>query len=224
MSGNGMNGWPDTPAGHGLQQRLHDERTLLALTRLLDRIDSLEKTVDTLTQAIEQAPSMAAMVGDIVDEGYRSAAAQGIDVEARLRTALALADKLTAPEMVARLDHLLALADQAPGMAAMVGDIVDESYRTAAANGIDIEERLREALGLAERLTAPEMIVSLKALTAPGTVVFLGHTVTALAEAQATPAPKVGLWGMLRALNDPDRQTAIGFLLNFAKLIGQRLR
>ncbi|MCA9985653.1 MAG: DUF1641 domain-containing protein, partial [Anaerolineales bacterium] len=30
--------------------------------------------------------------------------------------------------------------------------------------------------------------------------------------------------GMLRALNDPDRQTAIGFLLNFAKLIGQRLR
>ncbi|MCB0010149.1 MAG: DUF1641 domain-containing protein, partial [Anaerolineales bacterium] len=68
------------------------------------------------------------------------------------------------------------------------------------------------------------MIVSLKALTAPGTVVFLGHTVTALAEAQATPAPKVGLWGMLRALNDPDRQTAIGFLLNFAKLIGQRLR
>ncbi|MCA9988377.1 MAG: hypothetical protein KDE59_28915, partial [Anaerolineales bacterium] len=182
MSGNGMNGWPDTPAGHGLQQRLHDERTLLALTRLLDRIDSLEKTVDTLTQAIEQAPSMAAMVGDIVDEGYRSAAAQGIDVEVRLRTALQLADRLTAPEMVARLDQLLALANQAPGMAAMVGDIVDEGYRSAAAQGIDVEARLRTALALADKLTAPEMVARMDQLLAladqaPGMAAMVGDIV-----------------------------------------------
>ncbi|MCB9008570.1 MAG: hypothetical protein H6656_14575 [Ardenticatenaceae bacterium] len=105
---------------------------MAALTRLLDRIESLEQTVNTLADLVQQGPGMAAMVGDMVDETVRSTAARGVDVEQRLQTALTLAEKLTAPAMVDKLDRLLALADEAPGMAAMVGDMVDETVRSAA--------------------------------------------------------------------------------------------
>ena len=165
-----------------LQAKLNEPQTVAALTRLLDRIESLEQTVNTLADLVQQGPGMAAMVGDMVDETVRSAAARGVDVEQRLQTALTLAEKLTAPEMVDKLDRLLTLADEAPGMAAMVGDMVDETVRSAAARGVDIEARLRAGLAIAEKLTAPEMVAKLDQLLAfadeaPGLVAMVGDMV-----------------------------------------------
>ena len=165
-----------------LQAKLNEPQTVAALTRLLDRIESLEQTVNTLADLVTQGPGMAAMVGDMVDETVRSAAARGVDVEQRLQTALTLAEKLTAPAMVDKLDRLLALADEAPGMAAMVGDMVDETVRSAAARGVDIEARLRAGLAIAEKLTAPDMVAKLDQLLAfaneaPGLVAMVGDMV-----------------------------------------------
>ena len=165
-----------------LQAKLNEPQTVAALTRLLDRIESLEQTVNTLADLVTQGPGLAAMVGDMVDETVRSAAARGVDVEQRLQTALTLAEKLTAPAMVDKLDRLLALADEAPGMAAMVGDMVDETVRSAAARGVDIEARLRAGLAIAEKLTAPDMVAKLDQLLAfaneaPGLVAMVGDMV-----------------------------------------------
>ncbi len=147
-----------------LQAKLNEPKTIAALTRLLDRIDSLEETVGKLATAVEQMPGMMAMAADTVDGAYKQAAEQGIDVDARLRTTLELAEKLTAPAMVARLDGLLALAEQAPGLAAMTADAVDDAYKQAAVRGVDVDARLRAGLEIAEKLTAPEMVERLDGL------------------------------------------------------------
>ena len=165
-----------------LQQKLNDPHTVDVLARLLDRIDALEQTVNRLADVVEQAPAFTAMMGDMVDETYRSAAARGVDLEERAQNALVLAEKLTAPETTAQLEQLLALADQAPGMVAMVGDMVDETYRSAAANGVDMEARLGNALQVAEKLTAPDTVAKLNQLLelsdqAPGFIAMMGDMV-----------------------------------------------
>lgn len=162
-----------------LQLRLNDPQTTHALNRLLDRIDSLEATVGRLADVVEQAPGFTAMLGDMADETVRRASSNGVNIEERLQTALALAEKLTASNVVSKIDQLLAMVDEAPGFAAMVGDMVDETQRKAAANGIDLEARLQAGLGLAEKLTHPNTVQQLNGLleiadSAPAFLAMLG--------------------------------------------------
>ena len=162
MGKNGTSEWQATPAGQALQERLTNEQTLMALTRLLDKVESLEQSVNALTQA----PAMLAMVADMADETVGNAAARGVDVEARLQAGLSMAEKLTAPETMAKFDKLLDLADQAPGMVAMFSDMADETVANAAARGVDVEGRLKAGLAMAEKLTAPDMIAKFDQLIA----------------------------------------------------------
>lgn len=165
-----------------LQARLNEPQTAAALNRLLDRIDTLEQTVSRLADMLEQAPGMVAMAGDMVDETVRQAAAHGVDVEERLKTALALAERLTARETAVKLNQLLDLTDQLPGTLAMMGDMMDETVRRAASNGIDLEARLHAGLEVAEKLTAPPTIQKMDQLLAladeaPGLVAMMGDMV-----------------------------------------------
>ena len=174
-----QNGWAATEAGKHLQTRLNEERTVQAIDRLLDRIEALEVAVDKLTVAMEQAPGMIAMVADMADDGYRQAADSGVDLEQRLSNALSIAEKLTAPTMVEKLNTLLQFAEQAPGIMSMTMDMADEAYRKAAQNGVDIEQRLGVALQMAERLTSPELAEKLDSLLtladqAPGLIAMGG--------------------------------------------------
>jgi len=167
--------WTATKAGQNLQKRLTNEHTLNSLDGLLAKIDSLEKAVNNLTVMMQQGPGMVAMVTDMADEAYRKADASGVSVDERLGNAMVLAEKLTAPAMVEKLNGLMSLADQAPGLVAMTMDMVDEGYRKADANGVSIDERLGNAMVLAEKLTAPAMVEKLDGLMtladqAPGLV------------------------------------------------------
>ena len=167
--------WMDTTAGKNLQKRLTDTKTLNSLDSLLSKIDSLEKAVSNLTMMMQQGPGMVAMVADMADETYKKASEKGVSIEERLSGALAIAEKLTAPAMVEKLDGLLKVADQAPGLIAMTMDMVDEGYRNSDKQGISIESRLSGALAIAEKLTAPAMVEKLDGLLkvadqAPGLV------------------------------------------------------
>jgi hypothetical protein len=246
--------WSDTEAGKKVQARLTETRTLKALDHLLQRIDTLEQAVDRLGDAMRQGPGLIAMVGDMADEAYRKADARGVSVDERLRVALALAERLTAPTMVSKLDGLLTLADQAPGLLAMMADMADEAYRKADAGGVNIDERLQVALQMAEKLTAPEMAAKLDSLLqladqAPGMIAMavdwldenfknasengfdptvLAHVAgaanTALTRARAEhPVKSGGIFKIMGALRDEDRQKGMGFLLNFLKYFGQKL-
>lgn len=176
MDNNGTpTAWAETKAGQNLQKRLTNENTLNSLDGLLAKIDSLEKAVNNLTTMMQQGPGMVAMVTDMADETYRKAAASGVSIEDRFGNAVTLAEKLTAPAMVEKLNGLMTLADQAPGLVAMTMDMVDEGYRKADASGVSIDDRLGNALTLAEKLTAPAMVQKLDGLMtladqAPGLV------------------------------------------------------
>lgn len=162
--------------------RLNNPDTATALNRLLDRMDALENAMQQLSATIGQGPAMLAMMGDVVDEGIRNANASGINVEERAINVLHLLNKLTEPKMAHQLEALLNLAEQAPGLAAMVGDMVDNTVRSAAASGIDLEERAFTTLQLLNRLTEPKMVKQLEQLLelaeqAPGLLAMAGDVV-----------------------------------------------
>lgn len=188
--------WSETPAGQQLQQRLSDEETLQGLDHLLARIATLETAVDRLAIAMEQGPGLISMAADTVDETVRLAAEQGVYMEDRVQNTVALLEKITRPEVTHQLSALLDLADQAPGLIAMGMDTLDEQMRQAGENGVDLQK--------------------IATLT--------GSAAAALSEAsQQEPAKVGGIFGLLRALNDKDRQKGLGFLMNFLKVFGQKL-
>lgn len=165
-----------------LEARLNNPETALALNRLLDRMDALESAMQQLSVTIGQGPRMVAMLGDMVDDAYRTAAASGINLEERAHKGLHLLNRLTEPQMVERVEGLLTLAEQAPGLAAMAGDMIDNAYRSAAQQGIDLEARATTALQLLNHLTEPKLVQQLEGLLAlaaqaPGFLAMTGDVV-----------------------------------------------
>ncbi|RMD69021.1 MAG: DUF1641 domain-containing protein [Bacteroidetes bacterium] len=136
-----------------------------------------------------------AMLGDMADDAVRQAAQQGIDMDARLRNGLRALERLTADTTIEQLDSLLTLAERAPGIIAMTADIADEAMAKAQAEGLD-----------------PQSVGEM-----------LKQTTVALSKARQAPPKKVGLFGLMGALKDPDRQKALGFLMNFLKELGKTL-
>jgi hypothetical protein len=235
-----------TPSGYGpadgaLSERLRDPATIAALTRLLDRADDLARTVDTLTRVADRIPPTLAIVTDAADDAVRSAAASAIDVDERLRLALRLADRLTAPRTMAAVSALLdrldlveravQLADRAPGYVAMAVDSADEILRDANDAGIDVAAGLTRGASAAIRfgaLMGPDEVRSLEAvfrsgMLAPGAVRVIGGAGAAIAAAAAEEPSQVGLVEAFRALRHADVRRALGFLLRVAVHFGRTI-
>ena len=149
---------------------------ILALLESMDgRLSRLEGAVEGLQQATALAPAVVAGVTDTIDQHAAAARARGIDVDAHVQGSVKLAEALTRPEVVATLgrmvdrldtvDAALQVAAQLPGMAAGAVDTVDGLIAAARAEGIDIDARLRASLTLVERMSAPETVEALLALT-----------------------------------------------------------
>lgn len=164
METNGKTAWMETPAGQKLEETLTNQRILAGLDNLLNRIDTLENAVDRLSVAIEQGPGMVSMVADIADDTYKNAAENGVDIEQRLANALKVAERLTAPQMMEKIDKLFTFFDQAPGLISMTMDTIDEGVKKSEAKGIYLEKRIGNALTMAEKLTAPDMVDKLNQL------------------------------------------------------------
>ena len=200
----------------------------LAIAEKLTTPEMVAK-LDALLDMADQAPLMAAMVGDMVDETVRSAAAKGINIEERLQAGLALTERLTDPATLASLNQLLDMAEQGPGMVAMIGDMVDET-----AVSLDLESRLQAGLSIAEKATQPETLNKLDEMfdilleaeagvLNPKAVRTVGAMAQALVSSQQEKPPKLGIFGLMKAMGDPEIQTALGFMINFAKHFGRRL-
>ncbi|MEM8601800.1 MAG: hypothetical protein AAGF99_17930, partial [Bacteroidota bacterium] len=100
-----------------------------------DRLDAIERKLDHLLRVAEPlttAPSALAAAADVFDEQARHASARGVDLEARLHRVLALTERLTDDKTMDALEQGLALAEQVPGLAAMVTDMADEQAQRAA--------------------------------------------------------------------------------------------
>ncbi|MEZ5040988.1 MAG: DUF1641 domain-containing protein [Saprospiraceae bacterium] len=188
--------WAHSEAGQQLQKRLNSEKTIKSLDHLLERMDTLEAAIDRLGTILDQGPGMLSMATDMVDEAYQRSAEKGVNLEMRLSNALHAAEQLTAPATIDKLDQLLAFSDQLPGLMAMMMDTVDEEVMKARDKGLDFQ---------------PLKETGIKAATA-------------LAKAAEMPPARIGgIFGLMRELKDPDRQKALGFLMNFAKAFGKEM-
>ncbi len=143
-----------------------------ALARLEARMERLEGAIGRLTELLDQAPAQVGMALDIADEFVARQAARGVDVDGRLRAAAGLLERLTEPRTAAALERSLRRAEalepaleQAAAVPDHIGvavDIADEFVARQAARGVDVDERLRAAAGLLERLTDPETVAALE--------------------------------------------------------------
>lgn len=127
--------------------------TLRLLQRVVDRSGDIEAVLDVLPQA----PGLAAAAVDTVDGALARIAAQGIDVDARLRTALDLVEKLTRPEVACQLSEAMAQLDALPGLIAAAADTFDGITGQLGADGVDLDARVRSGLRTLELLTRPEV-------------------------------------------------------------------
>ncbi|MCA9981895.1 MAG: DUF1641 domain-containing protein [Anaerolineales bacterium] len=201
-----------------------DERLQTTLA-LVERLTAPEMTMrlNQLLDLAETAPGYAAMLADMADGTIR-----GADIETRLRAALELADKLTNPEMTAKINQLLALADQAPGLIAMLGDMADDTFRQAQQRGINLEvlaqKGVHASVKFSELIESPEFDALLESgILDPQAVVSVGQAGRALAISTQQPVEPIGLFGLLGALRDPEMQKALGFLVRFGQNFGREI-
>ena len=201
---------------------------------LLARLDAIDRRlarIEPVLDALGQGPAMAAAVVDVVDEQTGRLRDRGVDLEERLAGGLALLERLSDPAVLARVDALLDLADQAPGLASMAVDIVDEQAGLLRDEGIDpgaaLANGARTALQFAS-MVGPREIHALKTVLAsqalsPESVEVVSAAAQALVECQGRERQRVGVFALMRAVREPDVQRALDFLLGVARRFGAAL-
>jgi uncharacterized protein YjgD (DUF1641 family) len=218
----------------GIAEKLTEPRTVEVLSGLLDRMDQLEE----LVRLTDQLPGAVAMAADIVDDTYATAAAAGVDVEARTKAGLALAEKLTAPQNMATLtklvdqmdkvDTAVGMLDQAPGMMAMGMDITDDIMARAMESGLDVDKFTTQGLSALIKFSSLVASDEFDELVFSGildteTIAIVSDVGETLVECKKDPPRRLSIFGLARELNDPDAKVAMGFLANFAKHFGHRI-
>ena len=202
-----------------LTKRLEEPEVVAAINRLLDRIDALENTVETLNLLVKEGPAFTAMATDIIDEKAQQVAADGIHIDERLKNALSIAEKATQDETVEAMTKAIQFVKDAPGFVAMLADIFDEHMRLASSNNIDIEARLKGALQLAIQLTDPAMLDTLQAslsvaVEAPGFAAMITDMVDDQLRGQDVDAKIRSLMSLANKVTDPDTTHALEQVLS----------
>lgn len=196
-----------------------------ALRRIEERLDQIERTLAPLETLSREAPKLLATLGDIGDEWARRLG----DTDARVTALSEMAERLTRPQTLETLTHLVDLAEAAPQIVATLGDVFDETMSEAADQGLELtrlaDDSKRLAIGLLKLTTSPELRALLDSgMLDPRALYTLGSAARAVADANEVEPPRVGLLGAMRALRDQDTQRALGFVLRVAESFGRALR
>jgi uncharacterized protein YjgD (DUF1641 family) len=194
------------------------------LRRIEARLDRLEQTLEPITGVTAAAPALTSTAVDVLDDW----ANRHGDLDTRLRTLSELLERMTRPEALAPLMMMVELTENAKPAMATLTDIIDETMARAAADGMEIERLVESSknavLKLAQLATAREVQALLDSgMLDPAALATLGMTARAVADASAEPAPRVGLFGALRAAGAPSVQRTLGFLIRVAENIGDNL-
>ncbi|MFW6048778.1 MAG: DUF1641 domain-containing protein [Candidatus Bipolaricaulota bacterium] len=101
---------------------------------------------------------------------------------------------------------------------------------------LDLTNQLLDVVSLGTRAMDDEMVVNLVGMVGrlgellepasnENTIAGLDKLLNAVAEASDpdNPPDKVGLMGLMKAVNDPDVQKALGFVIKLAKTLGKKL-
>jgi uncharacterized protein YjgD (DUF1641 family) len=236
-----------------LQARLADPEVTAGLARILDRIDALETTARTLETLTERAPILVDGAARTLDLFMMEAEKRGVDPFARGEQGIEVLEKASRPENLTLVSELLdhapaarfaalagskavdAIEDQdavADGLARLAGkgapvltsSAIDKLLESDLFEPEKLERSVDALTRLLEVATTPEFQKLLDSgLLDPKVLGTAGNATTALVEARQGSIDKVGLFGTLGKLGDPDVQKATGFLFAVAKAFGQKL-
>ncbi|MFO7563782.1 MAG: DUF1641 domain-containing protein [Enhygromyxa sp.] len=152
-------------------------------------------------------------------------------VAARLANRLELLECID--ERLERIEAQLAvlgpLLEEAPNAIAVLGDIFDEYAEQVAERGVPLEQivpELGRAFEATLRLLTSTHVRQLldSDLLLPGAVAALGTAARAMAAAACAPESRLGLFGTLAALREPEVQRALGFVVDIARRFGTEPR
>jgi hypothetical protein len=196
---------------------------LAALARIEARLDGLEARLHPALDLVEQGPAAVGTAIDIADDVARRLG----DVDERLQAALALVEKVSEPQTLRQLQEGLALLEQVPGLVATGLDIADATFEKARAAGVDVGRLVPAIESLTffwgRTLTSPATSSLLQAAEAKEASALLLAATAALQKTLHTPTTPASLWSLVRAMNDPAIQRALGMLLTFAHAFGEGL-
>jgi uncharacterized protein YjgD (DUF1641 family) len=222
-----------------LLDRLNDPRTAATLHALLDQAETIERAI----RMASELPNLVAIATDLFDAVCQNASQDGINIEQRATRLVKLIVQVTEPEtmraiesLVARLPKLAqgsALLDELPNLAAIAIDVFDEWATQLKEEGIELEQSLRQGLHAAlylggqvrkEELDRIGFLLKSDVMS-ENSVATVGMAGSALSSCHRGtcehPVPKrVGLFGLLAAIRDPNTQRALSFGLQFAKCFG----
>jgi hypothetical protein len=193
---------------------------LAALARIEGRLDDLEARLRPGLDVVAEAENAVAIAIDVADD----VAARVGDVEDRLKGALALLERISAPETLAQLASAVDMAEQLPGLVATGIDIADATFDRARAAGVDLGRLVPALEGLAffwGRTLTSETTAALT--TAPQTAALMKAATTALQAATSAPPTSLSAFGAFRALSEPAVQRSLGVLVSFARAFGAAL-
>lgn len=150
-----------------LIEALTEPATVATLSRMLDRMDVIEHSV----RGVEQLPGLAAGAADTAERLVASAKASGIDLDARFRASVAIAERLTDPataealltvtEYAPQIAQATVALSQVPDLVSGAIDTVDSAIRQLDASGFDLDARFRGVVLAAERFTDPTVLSAL---------------------------------------------------------------
>jgi len=118
-----------------------------------------------------------------------------------------------------RIEERIERAERATPLAlAALVDSFDTAAGSLSERGVDLEERVQNALASLERVTRSDVTELLSHV-----VSIAGRAAEALAELERAPVAPLGAIGTLRALSDSGVQRTLGFALAFARHFGRAL-
>ncbi|MCA9706405.1 MAG: DUF1641 domain-containing protein [Myxococcales bacterium] len=205
--------------------------SLDALERIEAKLDRLDRALGPLA-LLGEAPAVASTAVDAFDEHFRGDEAR---LDARLRGAVVLLERISRPQTLAMLQQAVDLLESLPALLATGVDAVDEAAETVGIHG-----RVEAAVSLLGRLTDPKALRLLEQVLGPlldapqaagasaetvarEGVDLAGRVMASLRHARAQGERRVGLLGLLRALRDPGTQRALGFALDALESFGRAL-
>ena len=219
--------------------------TLEVLERIEAKLDRLERVLGPLA-ALGDAPAVVGTALEALDDRARG---HEPELDARLRGAVALLERISRPGTLERLHQAIDVVESLPKLVATAVDAIDDAADPA---GLDLHGRVEAGMKLLAQVTHPKTLellqhllghvtdptpvstgvpaldayaaqgVNMEQLTREG-LQLVGQVVVFLRHAQAQGERRVGLFGLAKALRDPHVQRAMGFAMGFLESFGQAL-
>ena len=185
----------DEVAAKSTKQGISIEERVKSIGSILSRLSEpgTADKIHGLLDMVELTPGMVSMATDVFDEYARDSALSGISLDERIHGMLNIFNKLTDPGMIGKIDTLIQLSDQIPGLIAMTVDSIDEVARGTHYLG-------------------PQNLTLIKTAIQANQYAFTTE-----------PTKVGGIFGILKILKDEDVQKMLGFLVNFAKAFGKKI-